>query len=330
MFGGCPGGKAGKYIMKRVILTGATGFVGANLAEKLIEDGHEVHLLLRDGYKAWRIEHLLPHLHLHTRNLLDREGVAIEIEQIRPDWIFHLAAFGAYSWQDDSTRAINTNYLSTVNLLEACLKTEFEAFINTGSSSEYGLKDHAPAENEYIEPNSYYAATKAAATLFCRYTAQRCKSPIFTLRLYSVYGAFEEPQRLIPTVILKGLNGEFPPLADPEIARDFIFTEDVVRAYLSVAASSASLPPGEVYNVGTGKQTSIRDVVEVTKEVFDLKIDPVWGSMPNRSWDSTIWIANNSKLCATGWKPEFEFKAGFLKTVEWFRQNSSLIDKIYR
>ena len=316
--------------MKRVILTGATGFVGANLAEKLIEDGHEVHLLLRDGYKAWRIEHLLSHLHLHRLNLLDRDGVAAEIQQIRPDWVFHLATYGAYSWQDDSMQAINTNYLSTVNLVEACLKTGFETFINTGSSSEYGLKDHAPAENEYLEPNSYYAATKAATTLFCRYIAQRHRRPIFTLRLYSVYGAFEEPRRLIPSVILKGFNGEFPYLADPEVARDFIFTEDVVHAYLLVASLSTSLPVGEVYNVGTGKQTSIKDVIETAKEVLKIKTEPVWGSMPNRSWDSTIWVADNNKLCALGWKPQYEFRSGFLKTVTWFQQNAALIDKIYR
>jgi UDP-glucose 4-epimerase len=316
--------------MKQVILTGATGFVGANLAEKLVEDGHEVHVLVRDGYQTWRIDHLLHHLHLQELNLLDRDSLDTAIQKIRPDWIFHLAAYGAYSWQDDSTQAINTNYLSTVNLTEACLKTDFEVFINTGSSSEYGIKDHAPAENEVLEPNSYYAVTKAAATLFCRYTAQRHNRPIITLRLYSVYGAFEEPGRLIPQMILKGLAGEFPPLADPEIARDFVFTEDVVQAYLLVSESAASLPPGEVYNVGTGKQTTIKDVVRIAKELFDIRIDPVWNSMPDRSWDSTVWVANNDKLCGIGWKPEHEFRAGFLKTVAWFRQNTALMNKIYR
>ena len=316
--------------MKRIILTGATGFVGANLAEKLVTDGHEVHLLLRDGYKVWRIEHLIPHLYVHEINLLDRERLDSEIQRIRPDWIFHLAAYGAYSWQDNSAQAINTNYLSTVNLIEACLKTGFEALINTGSSSEYGRKDYAPDENEYLEPNSYYAATKAAATIFCRYIAQRHNSPLFTLRLYSVYGAFEEPQRFIPQVIVKGLDGGFPPLADPEIARDFIFTDDVVDAYFLVARSATSLLPGEVYNVGTGKQTTIRDVIKITKELFNIKTEPVWNSMPNRSWDSTTWVAENHKLCGIGWKPQYEFRAGFLKTVAWFRQNTALIDKIYR
>jgi nucleoside-diphosphate-sugar epimerase len=316
--------------MKRVLLTGASGFVGANLAEKLVNDGHEVHLLMRQGYKAWRIEHLLPHTHIHIINLLDREAAITAVASIRPDWVFHLAAFGAYSWQDDSAEAININYLSTINLLEASLKTGFEAFINTGSSSEYGFKDHAPAEDDYLEPNSYYAATKAAATLYCRYAAQRYKRPIFTLRLYSVYGPYEEPKRLIPTMILKGMKSELPPLTDANVARDFIHTEDVVRAYLFAVESAGTLPPGEVYNVGSGMQTSIKDVVEIARGIFGITTEPIWGSMPNRSWDSSVWVADNRKLCAAGWKPLVEFRAGFQKTIEWFKQNQSLIEKIYR
>jgi len=316
--------------MKRVVLTGATGFVGAHLANRLVEDGHEVHILVRDGYKKWRIEGLLPHLRLHQLDLLDNDRLDNEVYRIRPDWVFHLATYGAYSWQDDSTQAVNTNYRSTVNLLEACLRNGFEAFVHTGSSSEYGIKDHAPAEHEALDPNSYYAATKAAATLFCRYAAQRHKRPVITLRLYSVYGPFEEPDRLIPQMILKGLAGEFPPLTDPGVARDFVFTGDVVQAYLGIAESAASLLPGEVYNVGTGTQTTIKDVAEIAKEVFALKVEPVWGSMPNRSWDTSVWVANNRKLCALGWKPQYEFRAGFLETVAWFQQNMALINKIYR
>jgi nucleoside-diphosphate-sugar epimerase len=315
--------------MKRVLLTGASGFVGANLAEKLVKDGHEVHLLLREGFKTWRLEHLLPHVRLHIINLLDREALTTNIAAIRPEWIFHLATFGAYSWQDDSATAIQTNYLSTINLLEAGLKTGCEVFINTGSSSEYGLKDHAPAEDEYLEPNSYYAATKAAATLFCRYTAQRTQSPIFTLRLYSVYGPYEEPGRLIPTVILKGLQGEYPPLAHPEIARDFVYSGDAVQAYLTIAAASAALPPGEVYNVGSGVQTSLREVAQVAREVFAIKSEPAWGSMPNRSWDATIWVANNTKLRAAGWQPQVALRCGFQETAAWFQQNPAWVAKIY-
>jgi nucleoside-diphosphate-sugar epimerase len=315
--------------MKKTILTGASGFVGANLAEKLVNNGHEVHLFLRSGYQTWRIKHLLPYIQIHTVNLLDQESLTAIIKSIRPNWIFHLATFGAYSWQDNSIEAINTNYLSTVNLIEASMKTGFESFINTGSSSEYGEKDHAPKEDEYLEPNSYYATTKAAATLFCRYTAQRTQNPIFTLRLYSVYGHYEDPNRLIPALITKGFKGKLPPLVHPEVARDFIFSEDICSAYLFVASSAGRLPAGSVYNVGTGVQTSIREIVSITREVFSISEEPTWGTMENRSWDTNIWVANNAKLCHAGWSPAYDFRTGYLRTIEWFNQNRLKLAHIY-
>lgn len=314
---------------KNVLVTGGTGFVGANLVEQLLQDGHNVHLFVRDGYKDWRIQNFLPHLRIHPVNLLDPEPLRAEIAAIRPDWVFHLATYGAYSWQEDLNQAIQTNLLGTIHLVEACRSVGFEIFVNTGSSSEYGAKTQATSEDDFLEPNSYYAVAKASATMFCRYTAQRFKLPIFTLRLYSVFGPYEEPGRLIPTLIVKGFQGQFPPLAHPEIARDFIFTEDVTCAYLSVADLGVGLPPGEIYNVGSGQQTTLKDVVEITREIFEIPDDPHWGSMENRSWDTQRWMSNNDRLRATGWQPAFDFRAGYLKTTEWFRQNPDLLRKIY-
>jgi UDP-glucose 4-epimerase len=316
--------------MKRVIVTGATGFVGANLAKTLLSAGHEVYLLVRDERKAWRIKHLLPHVHLVKSSLLDPEGLSAEIKRIRPEWIFHLAAFGAYSWQDNLSSALQTNLLGTINFVEACRKTDFEVFINTGSSSEYGAKDHPAAENDYLEPNSYYAVTKASATLFCRYTAQRFRLPMYTLRLYSVYGPYEEPGRLIPTLIVKGLQGKFPPFTHPDSARDYIFSDDVIKAYLSVASSSPNLPSGEVYNVGTGTQTPLKQVVEITKEIFKIDALPVWGSMESREWDTSIWVSDTAKLRMTGWIPEYDFPIGYRRTIDWFRENPDIVEAIYR
>ena len=107
------------------------------------------------------------------------------------------------------------NMLGTVNLLTACLEVGFTGFVHTGSSSEYGFKDHAPREDEYLEPNSDYAVTKAAATLYCRQIAVDRGVNVTTLRLYSAYGPWEEPTRLVPTLIAKGLGGEIPELVSP-------------------------------------------------------------------------------------------------------------------
>src|SRR5207248_1453496 len=187
------------------------------------------------GCKAWRIEAIRADVRLHELRLEDAGDVARAIEQIRPEWVFHLAVHGAYSSQTDLHQMLLTNIHGTMNLVTACLKTGFQAFINTGSSSEYGFKDHPASETELLEPNSQYAVTKASATLFCRYTAQREQAPLTTLRLYSVYGPYEEPSRLMPTLIVRGLRREWPPLVKPETARDYVHVDDAVAAYLLAA-----------------------------------------------------------------------------------------------
>ena len=307
--------------MKRAVVTGATGFVGANLARRLLAEGHEVHLLARPGHAPWRIEAIKADVRLHVLNLGEAGALARVVADIRPEWVFHLAAHGAYSWQTDLARMIQTNVIETVNLVEACLRAGFEAFVNTGSSSEYGYKDHAPPETEWLEPNSHYAVSKASATLFCRYTAQSARAHIPTLRLYSVYGPYEDPNRLIPTIIARGLKGELPPLASPDVARDYVYVEDVCDAYL-LAAAAPDQEPGAVYNVGTGVQTTIRRVVEVARRAMRIEAEPQWGTMPNRQWDTNVWLADNRKIrAALGWSPKFDFERGFEKTVEWFRQS---------
>jgi len=262
--------------MKRTLLTGGTGFVGANLARRLLHEGHEVHLLVRRGYALWRIEGIRNDVRLHEIDLTNAEAVNRVIEQIRPEWIFHLAAYGAYSTQRDLAQMVATNITSTMNLVNACLQTGFEAFVNTGSSSEYGFKQYAPSETDWIDPNSHYSLTKATATMFCRYTARNQKVHIPTLRLYSVYGPYEEPTRLIPTLIVRGLRGELPPLVNPNIARDYVYTEDVNNAYL-LAATHPDQELGAVYNVGTGIQTSLRDVVDIARCELPITVEPQWG-----------------------------------------------------
>lgn len=310
---------------KRVIITGASGFIGSNLARRLLRDGHEVHLLLCPQYNSWRIEAIRSDVNIHKVNLLDKENIMSVVNDIRPHWIFHLAVYGAYPQQIDIYTMVQINIVGTVNLVNACLKSGFEIFVNTSTSSEYGFKDHRPVENEILNPNSYYAFTKASATMFCRYTAISQNVYIQTLRLYSVYGPFEEPTRFIPVLILNAFKGRFPPLVNPAVAHDFMYIEDAEEAYIKTAILSRQ-EPGAIYNVGTGVQMSIRDVVKIVRKMFKIKEEPIWDSMPCRTWDTSIWIADNRKIQEkVGWKPKYTFHEGFQKTVAWFRENPKLL-----
>jgi len=311
---------------KRALITGGTGFVGSNLVRRLLEDGHEVALLVREGHDAWRLADMAERVRWIEAGLEDGSRLRALLADFRPHWVFHLAAHGAYSWQRDPVAILRTNVVGTANLLESCLVAGFEAFVNAGSSSEYGIKEHPPREDEAIAPNSPYAVAKAAATLYCSQAARASGAPISTLRLYSVYGPWEEPRRFISQLVARGLEGRLPALASPETARDYVFVDDVCDAFLAVARSATE--PGAVYNVGTGVQTTLRQAVDIARVLLRIEVEPGWGSMPDRSWDTTTWVADVSRLRElVGWQASIDLEQGLRLTSEWLRNHPELKER---
>ncbi len=308
------------------LVTGAGGFVGANLLRRLLGDGYRVTGVLQPGGDPWRVAGLEDQARLVEVDLLDDEAVGRLVHDARPDRVFHLAAYGAYSWQQDVRRMMATNVRGTVALVEACREVDCEAFVHAGSSSEYGFKDHAPSEDEAIEPNSPYAVSKAAATMLCRQTARTDGFPAITLRLYSVFGRYEDPRRLVPALVARALRGELPPLVNPDVARDFVWVDDATEAFV-LAAEQADDRRGAVYNVGTGVQTTVGDLVERARAVLDVKAEPAWGSMAERTWDTTCWVADVSRIASElGWKPQTDLGEGLARTSAWLQDSPSVWD----
>jgi UDP-glucose 4-epimerase len=310
--------------LKHVLLTGGAGFVGANLARALVGVGHEVSLLLRRESQRWRLQDVNHKVGMHHADLGSQQEVERVVAAIQPDWVFHLATYGAYPEQTDLDKMVRTNIVGTMNLVRACVRVGCEVFVNTGSSSEYGYKSSPPSETAALDPNSHYAVTKAAATLFCRHTARRERLRLPTLRLYSVYGPYEERTRLLPRLITHGLEGSLPPLAAPDTARDFVYIDDVVDAYLRVATVPGQ-ELGAVYNVGTGRQTTLREAVDTTRSFFRLRAQPQWATFPQRPWDTRVWVADIQRIRQTlGWSPLYTFERGLAATVRWWLANAEL------
>jgi UDP-glucose 4-epimerase len=309
---------------RRALVTGAGGFVGAVLTRRLLSEELDVHVLLRPESDPWRLQDIRAELATHEADLRQAEAVRAVVHAIHPDWIFHLAAYGAYSWQTDTQGIFESNTLGTLHLLDACIEQGFEAFVHAGSSSEYGLKDHAPSEQEVPEPNSDYAVSKVAATMLCHQRAVQHHLHVATLRLYSVYGPWEDPRRLMPTLVARGLEGQLPPLVNPETARDFVHIEDVCDAFL-LAAHGPLSGPGAIYNVGSGTQTALREIIDIARDALKISVTPTWGSHEPRPWDTSVWVANPEKIARElGWHARWDLERGIRNLAEWIGEHTEL------
>lgn len=301
----------------RVLITGAAGFVGANLARHMLARGDELWLAVRPGSDRRRLSEIEGDARIVEADLQEPEAASRVVGEARPRFVMHLAAYGAYSWQTEADRIFDTNAMGTRRLLEACAAAGVECLVHAGSSSEYGYKDHAPAECELPEPNSDYAVAKLAATMSCAQFARERDLRTVTLRLYSAYGPWEHPKRLVPTLVRAATRGELPPLVSPDVARDFVFVDDVCSAFV-LASESPGDHPGAVYNVASGRQTTIRELVETARSLFGVEADPDWGSMPDRGWDTTTWIGDPSLIQRElGWHPGVDIDDGLSRTAEW-------------
>ena len=311
---------------KRVLITGSTGFIGANLTRKCLDVGAQVYILTRATSDKWRIQDILQDVNEYDIDLLEHEKLKSSVQNIKPEVIFHTATYGGYPFQKEEGRIIQTNLEGTINLVDACSKIGFDVdvFVNTGSSSEYGIKDNPIKETDLLEPNSVYGASKASATLFCQTKAKIGNLPIITLRLFSPYGYYEDPTRLIPSVVISCLEGRNPQLLSPQSVRDFIFIEDVVETYMKVVEQPKKAGV-EIFNIGSGRQYTVKEVVDVVVKLMGNSIKPEWGTMPNPRVEPKMWQADISKAKEIlGWQPKYNLTQGLEKTIDWFRENKRL------
>lgn len=146
----------------KILITGSTGFVGSCLLRSLIErfNGKNIHIFIRRNSNLWRIKDVMKEVNCHIVDLKDKDQVYEIVSLIKPQWIFHCATYGGYPFQTDSNEIISTNFIGTINLLEASIKNGFKAFINTGSSSEYGIKNKPMNEEDFPDPINIYGVSK--------------------------------------------------------------------------------------------------------------------------------------------------------------------------
>ena len=296
-----------------ILVTGAGGFIGANLLATLQAHRSDAHGTLRST-PNWRAD-LCDLSNLHVAGGRD-ETIRI-LDEIQPRTVFNLAAHGAYSFQSDVRRTIDVNLIDVVDLADWCTRHNC-GLVHAGSSSEYGRNSAAPRESSQLRPNSLYAVTKAAAGQWIEHLSRVSALDAVNLRLYSVYGPMEDPSRLFPTLVRQGLIGELPPFSAREVSRDFVFIEDVVEAFLRAALRVRGVARGLSINICSGTKTTMQEIADLACSVFGLSQTPIFGHV-QRPWDLEEWYgAPQLAKEVLNWEAATSLLDGFASMIQWY------------
>lgn len=310
--------------MKKYLVTGGAGFIGSHVVRRLVKELHcSIHIFAAEHESLWRLKGLEDFIIVHRVDLRAFEKVSRLIAMIKPTTIFHLASFGGMPDQLDQKVIFDVNFSGTVNLVNACKSVGFDCFINTGTSSEYGVKQGPMHEDDILEPVSDYAVAKAAATQFCLKEALVNKLPIYTVRPFSVYGPYEMKTRLIPTVLMSTVEHRPMQLSSPNCVRDFVYVDDVVALYMMVAQQKPIA--SYIFNAGSGIQSRVCDVVSTLQSIAGKPCFVEWGKHQQRPWEPKHWVASIERACGVlGWKPEYTLTQGLSASLTWFALNKTM------
>ncbi|KKQ34471.1 MAG: Nucleoside-diphosphate-sugar epimerase [Microgenomates group bacterium GW2011_GWA2_37_6] len=311
---------------KIIVITGGGGFIGANLVRKLLESDYSVHILWKKNSDPWRLTDIKNHIVFHQTDIVNQTNLKSTLTKINPSVIFHLATYSSYRNQEDVNQIFDVSIKGTLNLLLATKDVPYKIFVNTGSSSEYGIKQKPMKEKNLLEPISFYAAAKSGQTLLCQTFSYQYKKPIVTIRPFSVYGPYEQKDRFVSTITRSLINKKTIKLTGGKRRRDFIYIDDLVNLYIQVVKKADKLS-GKILNAGTGHELTNDDVVKILFKITDQKTKIEKGKFPKRMWDSPHWVANiETTKRLLSWKPKYSIEKGLKANYDWFLKNLSLYE----
>jgi UDP-glucose 4-epimerase len=290
-----------------VLVTGASGFIGSHLVDRLTQAGLEVH-----GVSRRAIPHAGGAVRWWQADLADAEAVREVVQGVAPAVIYHLASHVAGARDVGLVMpTFASNLQSTVNLLAAAVEAGGARVILTGS-----MEEPVPGGLDAV-PCSPYAAAKYAATGYARMFHALYGLPVVTLRVFMVYGPGQQDVRkLVPYVVLSLLRGEAPRLMSGERQVDWVFVNDVVDAL--VAAGAPSEAAGRTLDVGSGQVARVREIVERLVELIDPKIVPQFGAVPDRALEQVRVADVGPTEAVLGWKPATALDEGLRRTIDWY------------
>ncbi len=317
---------------KNILVTGAEGFIGSHLCERLLKTGAKVKALIL--YNSFNKEGWLEDIQKNTRSKMeviagdirDQEFIINITKDI--DIIFHLASLISIPYSYSAPRSyLNTNTLGTINILEAARRSKCERVIATSTSEVYGTAIKTPIdENHPIQAQSPYAASKIAADLFLESYVRSFNVPAVILRPFNTYGPRQSERAVIPSIIRQVLDDRIKniKIGSLDTKRDFNYVIDTVEAFISLAkANRKKIEFGGVYNAGNGKAISIENVLKKIVELTGTNKKIIIDKKRIRPKNSEVHnlIASSIKLNKlTNWNPTFTLEEGLQNTIDWWKK----------
>lgn len=325
---------------KKILVTGADGFIGSHLTETLVKQGHEVRaFVLYNSFGTWG---WLDHSEQAVRDSLDifmgdvRDPNGVRTAMQGCDVVLHLAALIGipYSYHSPDTY-VDTNIKGTLNILQAARDLGVSKVIHTSTSEVYGTAQFVPIiEGHPLQGQSPYSASKIGADQIAMSFFHSFDTPVGIIRPFNTYGPRQSARAVIPTVITQIANGvKQIKLGALHPTRDFNFIEDTVRGFIAAAESDNAI--GEVINIGSSFEISIGDTVKLISDIMKSTVEISSDEQrirPSTSEVERLWADNSKAKAFLNWSPEYSeiegFTRGLQKTIEWFSNKENL--KLYK
>jgi NAD dependent epimerase/dehydratase len=317
---------------KKVLITGADGFIGSHLVESLLDEDYDVKAFVYyNSFNSWGWLDTLSkdrqkNINIFAGDIRDSAGVR---EAVKGNGlVFHLAALIGIPFSYHSPESyVDTNIKGTLNVLQACRDYNVERVILTSTSEVYGTAQFVPINEKHpLQPQSPYSATKIGADSIADSFYRSFDLPLTIARPFNTYGPRQSARAIIPTVITQLLNGNKQiKIGSINTTRDLNYVLDTCKGFMALANCDAAI--GSVVNIGSGKEISIGELARLLIDMINPNAKIISEDIrkrPDKSEVERLLCDNNLIKDLTGWKPEVSLKAGLRKTIEWFSNKDNL------
>lgn len=317
---------------KKVLVTGADGFIGSHLVEELIKQGYQVKAFCYyNSFNSWGwldsfSKELLNQIEIFTGDVRDPNGVRTAMKGC--DVVFHLAALIAipYSYHSPDSY-VDTNVKGTLNIIQAAKDLNIERVLVTSTSEIYGTAQYVPIdENHPKQPQSPYSASKIGADCMADSFYRSFDMPITIVRPFNTYGPRQSARAIIPTIISQLLNGfEEIKLGDLSPTRDLLYVKDTVKGFIEIAKSKSLI--GHECNIATNSEVSMQKMADTLVELINPNAKIIIDKERLRPSKSEVFrlFGDNTKIIEhTNWKVEHTLKQGLQETINWFKNKDNL------